>query len=739
MKKIAATKKVAPPKRLDHAYILDFIERYATEAFSFKVLARRLDIITREEKMELAEILQKLVDNEGIAQHTDGSFQSVNGLQYLVGDVHWINAKFAYIKVEGEAEEIRVSSDDLGLAFDGDTVRVRLFGTRRGGKPEGQVVEVVKRRREVFVGKIEVQRNYAFVIPDNKRTYVDIFVSQDQLNGALHHDKVKVKITDWGSFERNPVGEVIEVLGQAGENDTEMHAILAEFGLPLNFPQEVLDDTNKISHEISAEEIAKRRDFRGITTFTIDPIDAKDFDDALSIHQLENGNWEVGIHIADVTYYVLNSTALEAEAQERATSVYLVDRTVPMLPEVLSNQLCSLRPREDKLTFSAVFELDTQGHVKEAWYGRTIIHSQHRFTYEEAQEILDNGSGSFADELTVLNKLALKLRKARFRSGSIGFETPEVKFVLDQSGRPLAVVPKVRKDAHKLIEEFMLLANKKVAEFIYQMRKGRQKNTFVYRIHDEPDLDRLRVFAAFARKLGYKMDIENEEISDALNSLIDSTEGQPESNVLQNLAVRTMAKAKYSTDNVGHFGLAFNFYTHFTSPIRRYPDMMVHRLLQHYLDGGDPVDAVELERLCKWSSDRERVAAEAERASIKYKQVEFMMLQKANKVYDGIVSGVTEWGFYVEITETKCEGLVRISDLHDDFYELDSENYRLVGKRSNRIIAFGDHLEVKVKSLSLEKRTIDLMLVDEDLARYATMRRNKPAANNSAIKRKARR
>jgi ribonuclease R len=504
---------------------------------------------------------------------------------------------------------------------------------------------------------------------------------------------------------------VIQVLGRAGEHNTEMHAIMAEFGLPFEFPERVVQEAEKIEEGITQAEISRRRDFREVTTFTIDPVDAKDFDDALSVRKLENENWEIGVHIADVTHYVQPDSLLEKEAYRRATSVYLVDRVVPMLPERLSNGLCSLRPQEDKLTFSAVFEMDKDGKVLQEWFGRTIIHSDRRFSYEEAQEVLESGTGDFAEELLLLNDLAKKLKEERFKKGAISFETIEVKFKLDEKGTPLAVYPKVRKDAHKLIEEFMLLANKKVAEFVYKMRKGESRNTMVYRIHDSPDVEKLKTLSTFVKKLGYSLNVDEKKVSSSLNKMIDDIEGKPEQSVLQSLAIRTMAKAKYSTETIGHFGLAFMHYTHFTSPIRRYPDMMAHRLLQHYLDKGKSVNKAEYEDKSRHSSDMEKVAADAERASIKYKQVEFMK-NAETRPFEGIVTGVTEFGIFVEMIETRCEGMVRMSDMDDDYYELDADNYRVIGRHTGKIISFGDKVMVTVKDTNLAKRSIDLEFVE---------------------------
>jgi ribonuclease R len=581
--------------------------------------------------------------------------------------------------------------------------------------------------------------NYAFVVASSKKIYGDIFVSKNDLKNAQHGDKVIVKITKYAEEERKMEGIVAEVLGKSGENNTEMHAILAEFGLPISFPVNIEKEADNIPTKISSSEIKKRRDFRKITTFTIDPVDAKDFDDALSFEFLDNGNYEIGVHIADVTHYVTPESALEQEAFMRATSVYLVDRVVPMLPEKLSNGLCSLRPNEDKLTFSAVFEVTPQAKVVKEWFGRTVIHSDKRFSYEEAQEELlvisdsllvtgnQNGddnieeslttnnqspiTNNFNKELNILNQLAHKLRDERFAKGAVNFETVEVKFQLDEDGKPLGVYQKVRVDAHKLIEEFMLLANKKVAEYVFNLKKTEPRNTMVYRTHDAPDPEKLKNFSTFAKRFGYNVDTEVARISASFNTLMHDVEGKPEQNILENLAVRTMSKAKYSTDPIGHFGLAFPFYSHFTSPIRRYPDMMAHRMLQHYLDGGQPLERGPWELRCKHSSEREKMAAEAERASIKYKQVEYMSMMDEEKVWDGIISGVAEFGIFVEITETASEGMIRMMDLKDDFYEYDRENYRIIGQRNGKVYTFGDKLQVKVKECNLARRSMDLLLV----------------------------
>ncbi len=695
--------------------IMEFFGQHPGRSYQMKQILQGLNIRDKKSKQIVTDVVYRLEDAGVLKRLRNGSFISEQReLETITGIVDYVNARFAYVVPEDPEFEgdIWVSKEDLLGAMDDDTVKVVLKNKRHGKSPEGKVVEILARHRDEFVGRIEMSARYAFVIPDFRKMHHDIYVHLNELKGARHNDKVIVKVTQWPERDKKPEGEIVRVLGKAGEHNAEIHSIIAEFGLPLEFPERIEQDAEEIPDEITAKEIKKRKDFREVTTFTIDPADAKDFDDALSIRDLPNGNTEVGIHIADVTHYVQPKTALEEEAVERATSVYLVDRTIPMLPERLSNGLCSLRPNEEKLTFSAVFELDAQANIKSEWFGRTVIYSDRRFTYEEAQERLDTQEGDFHEEITRLNQLAYKLKDKRFRSGAVNFETVEVKFKLAEDGKPLGIIPKERKDAHKLIEEFMLLANKRVATFIFE--KGTKANpvTFVYRTHDDPDPEKLDTFSTFARRFGHQLDYERNGISKSLNGLISEIEGKPEQNVLQQLAIRTMAKAKYTTNEKGHFGLAFPHYTHFTSPIRRYPDMMVHRLLQHYLDGGKSVDKEEFEQLCLHSSGREKRAADAERASIKYKQVEFMSLVE-EKVFEGIISGVTEWGIYVEITETKCEGMVRMADLNDDFYEFDEQNYRVVGRRNKRMFTLGDDVKVSVKATDIDRRTIDLIFEDE--------------------------
>lgn len=693
--------------------ILSVLNEKPGRAYSIKQIAKKLGLKKRDDIKAMTFSVYELEESGKIKELSNGTYATSQKGKTITGIVDHVSSRFAYVSVGEDRPDVYINARDLGSAVDGDTVNIAILPTRHGEHPEGRVVEILRRGRTQFVGKLELSKNFAFVVADFRKIHKDFFIAQGNINGAKSNDKVIVEVLNWGDGEGNPEAKVVNILGKAGENEAEIHSIMAEFGLPFKFPPAIEKEAKKIDEGITPSEIKKRWDFRPMTTFTIDPEDAKDFDDALSLEILPNGNYRVGVHIADVTHYIHPNSNLEKEAFDRATSVYLVDRTIPMLPERLSNELCSLRPKEDKLTFAAVFELDKHANIVTEWFGRTIIHSDHRFTYEEAQEVIESGKGLFAEELKTLNELALKLKKDRFAKGAVNFETTEVKFKLDEKGRPLAVVPKVRKDAHKLIEEFMLLANKRVATHVYNQKKGPEKNTFVYRIHDYPDPDRVKDFANFAKQFGHRLNVEERSISRSLNKLMNEIEGKPEQNVLQQLAVRSMAKAKYSTDAKGHFGLAFDHYSHFTSPIRRYPDMMVHRLLQHYLDGGSPVSKAEYEVKCVHSSDREKRAADAERASIKYKQVEFMSLMAGDKAYDGLISGVTEWGIYVEIIETKCEGMIRMADMDDDYYEFDEKNYCIVGRRNKKIFTLGDQVRVRVKKTDVDRRLIDLVFAKQ--------------------------
>jgi ribonuclease R len=684
----------------------------------------------------IIDALEKLLIDEKVTMTKDSHFQSTTQKPEMLvaeGKVEFVNASYAFVVCPDRAEDIWVSAYDLKNALDGDVVKVGFYPSKKNGRQEGKVIDIMIRKRDEFVGKLEFYHRNAFIAPEMRRMYKDIRV--EDTKGAKRGEKVVVKITDWGSMHRPLTANVIEVLGKAGTNNAEMHAILAEYNLPRQFPQEVLDETQKIQSKVTPDEIKKRRDFRHITTLTIDPADAKDFDDAISLLPLDNGNWEIGIHIADASHYIQPNTELDKEAVYRATSVYLVDRVVPMLPEKLSNDLCSLKPNEDRLTFSAVFELDEEGNVHGEWFGKSVIHSNRRFSYEEAQERLDTKKGDYAQELKVLNYIAKFLTKKRFAKGAINFETIEVKFKLDENSRPIGIYFKERKDAHRLIEEYMLLANQRVAEFVVSQLENDHPKTMVYRTHESPNMEKLENFSKFAKTFGYDISLNGKQMARSINKLIDDTTNTPQQNILQSLAVRTMAKAKYSTEMIGHFGLAMPHYTHFTSPIRRYPDILAHRLLEKYLKGLPSENQKTLDKICQHATDMEKRATEAERASTKYKQVEYMQMQDRNKIYDGVVTGVTEWGVYVEMTETKCEGMVRLTELWNDEYELDAPNYCVIGKHTGKKIAFGDLVKVKLKDTNIEKRTIDLSMIIEENRNQNNIKRQKQRQKEKTRKR----
>ena len=706
--------------------IFTVLEKNTGKSFNYKEIAQQLAITDSNGRNDLIKRLVQLKEKRRIIEESPGNYKAfVSSKSYHKGTVDITGRGNAYIVVEGMDDDVFVPFNKLNKAFHKDIVEVYIYPRRNGRKLEGEITKVLERFKSTFVGIVDMQKTFAFVRPSDFRMYTDVFVPLDNINTAQDGDKVIVELENWPDKADSPFGKIIEVLGKPGEHNTEIHSILAEYGLPYEFPKEVENFANTLDTSIKPEEISKRKDMRQVLTFTIDPKDAKDFDDALSFRILENGNYEIGVHIADVSHYLLPDTVLDDEAYERATSVYLVDRVVPMLPEVLSNNACSLRPNEEKYTFSAIFEMDDKAVVNNQWFGRTIINSDQRFAYEEAQHIIEteqgnipeaisivNGSYTVSDEIVeatlTLDRLAKILRKKRMKAGAISFDKVEVRFSLSDTFEPEGVYFKETKEANKLIEEFMLLANRKVAEFI-----GKQKpeKTFVYRVHDKPDEDKLMALNGIISRFGHKLDLKDRKtISASLNQLLEDVKGKKEQNLVDTLAIRSMSKAIYTTDNIGHYGLAFDYYTHFTSPIRRYPDVMVHRLLQHYLDGGTSPKAEIYGEKCKHSSEMESLAANAERDSVKYMQIKFMEDHK-DEEFIGVISGVTEWGIYVEIIQNKCEGMVRIRDIKDDYYIFDESQYAIVGEKTKKMYQLGDEVVVMVKNTDLIKRHLDFALL----------------------------
>jgi len=688
-------------------------------SYNFRQTASQLGFTEKREKDQVRYTLEQLCIQGSLTETNRGKYKlnpklatAIAKANTITGIVDMKATGKAYIISPELEEDVFVEANNTNHALNGDKVKVHIFPKRKNRKTEGIIVEIVERAKKQFVGIVHVSKRFAFLVPDSPLINVDIYIPLTALKGAKHGQKAVALITEWPEKATNPIGEIVHVLGQPGENNVEMNAILAEFDFPLEFPKAAEAEAKRIKNEVPAAELAKRRDFRNIWTCTIDPVDAKDFDDALSLQKLPDGNWEVGVHIADVSHYVTPGSAIDTEAYERGTSIYLVDRTIPMLPEQLSNLVCSLRANEEKLCFSAVFKLNNKAEILNEWFGRTVIKSDRRYAYEEVQVMIEGAEGDFKPELMILHNLSSKLREERFRKGSIGFKSQEVKFKLDEKGKPIGVMIKEQKEANWLIEDFMLLANRRVAERIATRKnKDGETKTFVYRIHDEPNPEKLNRFSEFLQKLGYGFQTTSRRsITASFNSLFERILGKGEENMIETIAIRTMARAEYSTHNIGHYGLSFKYYTHFTSPIRRYPDLMVHRLLQWYLDDKPTASQEEYDEKCKHSSDMERKAMEAERASVKYKQAEYLM-DRIGEEFDGQISGVSKWGIFVELSESKCEGMVSLRLMNDDFYYLDEENYRIIGQRWGKTYRLGDPIRIKVKKIDLQKKQMDFDLV----------------------------
>ena len=705
--------------------ILKILKSEPNKTFNYKQIAAKFGVDDPSSRNQIIKKLTQLAAKKEIEEVDRGKFKIVPNINTYTGVLELTSKGTGYVIVEELEDDIFVPNNNLNKALNGDEVEVYVYKRKRRGKSEGEISRIISRSKNEFVGVIEIQKNYAFVNMQDSRMYTDIFIPKNKIKNAEDGDKVLVKLEDWPEKADSPFGKVVKVLGKPGDHNTEIHAILAQYGLPYEFPSEVENYANELDTSIQESEIKKRRDMRKTLTFTIDPKDAKDFDDALSFEILENGNYEIGIHIADVSHYVKPGTILDDEAYERATSVYLVDRVVPMLPEVLSNNACSLRPHEEKYTFSAVFELNDKAEIKKQWFGRTVTYSDARFAYEEAQHIIETGKNSIPEEISLtgkaysadqkiadavlkLDELAKIMRTQRMGKGAISFDKVEVKFSLNEEKNPVGVFFKTSKDANKLIEEFMLLANKKVAEFV---GKQNPKKTFVYRVHDEPNDEKLAALQNVIGRFGYKLDLRDRKTTTkSLNGLLKDVQGKKEQNLVDTLAIRSMSKAEYTTHNIGHYGLAFDYYSHFTSPIRRYPDVMAHRLLQHYLDNGKTVAEEEYEEKCNHSSSMENLAASAERDSIKYMQIKFMK-DHEDEEFLGVISGVTEWGIYVEIISNKCEGMIRLKDMNDDHYIFDQDEYAIIGQSSKKMYQLGDEVYVKVKNADLVKRHLDFTLL----------------------------
>ena len=709
-------KKEDQPVRLKKSVIADrillFMQKENTQAFNYKQIAHAIDANHPSNRMDIINILEDLALADILTEVSLGRYK-IKGNRGTENEGYFVRRSNGKNAVVIDDEQIFVAERNSMHALNGDKVRVVVSASRRGAEPEAKVVEIIEAKEQVFIGTLRIENNYCALITDSKYLAADIIIPRGKLKGGKDGDKAIARITHWRDDEMNPRGEVVDILGKKGENTAEMHAILAEFGLPYKYPESVEKAANKIDAGITPEEIARREDFRDVTTFTIDPRDAKDFDDAISLRRLPNGHWEAGVHIADVTHYVTPGTIIDREAQNRATSVYLVDRTIPMLPERLCNLLCSLRPNEEKLAYSAIFEMNDKAEVKNSRIVKTVIKSDRRFTYEEAQAVIETGEGEYKEEILKLNELAQILRKNRMAAGAVDFDRVEVRFEIDEKGKPLSVYFKESKEANKLIEEFMLLANRTVAECIGKVPKNKKTKVFPYRIHDLPDPDKLDNLNWFVNRFGYKLRTSGSktEVSKSINKLLSDVRGKKEQNLIEMVSLKAMQKAKYSTVNIGHYGLAFDYYTHFTSPIRRFPDMMVHRLLARYLAGGRSAQQTKYEDLCDHSSEMEQIAANAERASIKYKQVEFMS-DRLGQEFDGTVSGVTEWGLYVEINENKCEGMIPLRELDDDFYDFDEKSFCLTGRRFHKKFSLGDPIRIKVARANLERKQLDFALAE---------------------------